>query len=190
MTRHEAQTNRVDPRRRTGDSPVGSSCPLERERYIVIEAENGRLGLTAAVEQRPDVILLDLDLPDIGGLIVLRRLREWSQKPVIVLSERNEAADKISALDSGANDYLTKPFDVAELLARLRVLQRAQPGIPDGPLLIEGDLKVDLSAHKATLKGEILNFTPTEEALFYLLVRHVGKVVTRKHLVRCVWGKR
>ncbi len=161
---------------------------LEQECYHVIDAENGRCGLEAIVEERPDVILLDLDLPDMDGLVVLGRLREWSQKPVLVLSERSLVADKVSALDGGANDYLTKPFDVAELLARLRVLRRSLPGIPDGPLLIDGDLKVDLATHEATFKGQQLSFTPTEEALFYLLVRHAGKVVTRKHLTRCVWG--
>jgi two-component system KDP operon response regulator KdpE len=161
---------------------------LKQQRYNVIEAESGRFGLAMAVEQRPDVVILELDLPDIDGLVLLRRLREWSQKPVVIVSERNQVADKISALDGGADDYLTKPFDVAELLARLRVLQRSLPGIPDGPLLIEGDLKVDLSTHEVTLKGERLNFTPTEEALFYLLVRYAGKVVTRTHLMRCIWG--
>ena len=161
---------------------------LEEERYKVIGAETGRKGLEAAVEQQPDVIILELDLPDIDGMVVLRRIREWSQKPVLILSERSRAADKVSALDSGADDYLTKPFDTAELLARLRVIQRRFPGVTDSPLLVEGDLRVNLASHEVTLKGQKLDFTPTEEALFYLLARHAGKTVTCQHLVRCVWG--
>jgi two-component system KDP operon response regulator KdpE len=161
---------------------------LEEERYKVIGAETGRKGLEAAVEQQPDVIIPELDLPDIDGMVVLRRIREWSQKPVLILSERSRAADKVSALDSGADDYLTKPFDTAELLARLRVIQRSLPGVTDSPLLVEGDLRVNLTAHEVTIKGQKLDFTPTEEALFYLLARHAGKTVSCQHLVRCVWG--
>ncbi len=161
---------------------------LEEERYKVIGAETGRKGLAAAVEERPDVILLELDLPDIEGMVVLRRIREWSQKPVLILSERSSAADKVNALDGGADDYLTKPFDTAELLARLRVILRRWPGVPDSPLLVEGDLRVNLASHEVTIKGQKLNFTPTEEAMFYLLARHAGKTVTCRHLVRCVWG--
>ena len=161
---------------------------LEQERYTVIEAVNGQLGLEMAAAKRPDVIIFDLDLPDIDGVVLLRRLREWSQEPVMVISERAQVSDKVRALDSGADDYLTKPFDVAELLARLRVLQRSQRGTPDGPLMIEGDLVINLSTHEVTLRGDKLSFTPIEEALLYLLVRYEGKVVTRKHLMRCIWG--
>ena len=161
---------------------------LEEERYKVIGTESGRKGLEAAVEEQPDVIILELDLPDIEGLVVLRRIREWSQKPVLILSERSSATDKVNALDGGADDFLTKPFDTAELLARLRVIQRSLPGVTDSPLLVEGDLKVNLAAHEVTIKGQKLNFTPTEEALFYLLARHAGKTVTCQHLVHCVWG--
>ena len=161
---------------------------LEQERYNVIEAANGKLGLEMAAAKRPDVIIFDLDLPDIDGVVLLRRLREWSQEPVMVISERAQVSDKVRALDSGADDYLTKPFDVAELLARLRVLQRSQRGTPDGPLMIEGDLVINLSTHEVTLRGDKLSFTPIEEALLYLLVRYEGKVVTRKHLMRCIWG--
>jgi two-component system, OmpR family, KDP operon response regulator KdpE len=161
---------------------------LEQERYNVIEAANGQLGLEMAAAKRPDVIIFDLDLPDIEGVVLLRRLREWNQEPVMVISERAQVSDKVRALDSGADDYLTKPFDVAELLARLRVLQRSQRGIPDGPLLVEGDLVINLSTHEVTLRGDKLSFTPIEEALLYLLIRYLGKVVTRKHLMRCIWG--
>lgn len=161
---------------------------LEQDRYKVILAENGRMGLKKASAERPDVVILEMELPDIRGLTVLRRFREWSQKPVLILSERSEAADKIRAFDDGADDYLTKPFDNGELLARLRLIQRRLPGVADGPLLMEGDLKVNMASHEVTFKGRKLDFTPTEEALFYMLARHAGKTVTCKHLVRCVWG--
>lgn len=161
---------------------------LEQERYKVIGAETGRKGLEAAVAERPDVIILELDLPDIDGVVVLRRIREWSQKPLLILSERDGSTDKVTAFDAGADDYLTKPFDTAELLARLCVIQRRFPGVPDSPLLVEGDLRVNLASHEVTIKGQKLDFTPTEEALFYLLARHAGKTVTCQHLVRCVWG--
>ena len=161
---------------------------LEHESYRVCEADNAQLGLQKTAERRPDVMILDLDLPDVGGWTVLQSLREWSLTPVLVLSARTGTADKVRALDSGAIDYLTKPFDTVELLARLRVLQRNAVGFPDGPLLIEGDLQVNLTDHQATFKGRKLNLTPTEEAVFYLLVQFAGKVVTCKHLLRSVWG--
>jgi two-component system KDP operon response regulator KdpE len=161
---------------------------LDRERYKVLDAENGQSGLRACVEERPDVIILDLNLPDMDGLAVVQSLREWSLIPVLILSERDSATDKVSAFDCGADDYMTKPFDTSELLARLRVLQRTIRGIPDGPLLVEGDLKINLSTHETTFKGEKLELTPTEEALLYLLVRHVGKVVTNGHLAHSIWG--
>ncbi len=161
---------------------------LEQERYKLIEAENGRAGLSAAVEKQPDIIILDLELPDMDGLRVLQHLREWCWKPALVLSQRTRVTDKVSALDAGANDYLTKLFEPIELLARLRVLQRSVPGIPDGPLLIEGDLKVNLVTQEITLRGQPLCLTPTEQVLFYLLARYAGKVVTCRHLLRSIWG--
>ena len=161
---------------------------LEHEDYRVCEAKTGRLGLEKAAERRPDVIVLGLDFQDISGFMVLQSLREWSQVPVLVLSDRTGADDKVRALDGGADDYLTVPFDSGELLARLRVMQRSAFGVPDGPLLIEGDLKADLATHNFTFKGRKLDLTPTEEAVFYLLVRYAGKIVTCKHLVRAVWG--
>jgi two-component system KDP operon response regulator KdpE len=161
---------------------------LEQQRYRLIEAESGQLGLQKAAERPPDVVILELDLPDMDGLTVLRSFREWSQTPVLVLSERGGTADKVKAFDAGANDYLTKPFDTAELAARLRVLQRTLPGVSDGPRLMEGDLQANVATHEVTLKGCKLGLTPTEEALFFVLVQHAGKVVTREHLLRSIWG--
>ena len=161
---------------------------LEQERYKVIEAGDHREGLRAATAHRLDVLILELDLPGKDGLSVLRHLRQWSRVPVMVLSERSSTEDKVAAFDNGADDYMTKPFEPAELLARLRVMQRSIPGTPDGPLLIEGDLEVNLATHEITFRGEKLSLTPTEESLFYLLVKYAGKVVTCQHLLRSVWG--
>lgn len=161
---------------------------LERQAYRVLEADNAERGLEEAVQSRPDVVILDPDLPDSDGLALVRRLREWSRAPVLALSAQDREEDKVAALDAGVNDYLTKPFGSAELLARLRVLQRSAPWITDSPLLIEGDVSVNLATHEVRLKGHRIKFTPTEEALFYMLVRYIGKVVTCSHLTRCLWG--
>ncbi len=161
---------------------------LEPGACRVYEAENAQRGLEEAVRRRPDVVILDLDLPDVDGLIMLGRLREWCRAPLLVLSARDREADKVAALDAGANDFMTKPFGSAELLARLRVLQRSVPWISDGPLLVEGEVSMNLATHEVRLKGRRINFTPTEEALFFILVRYAGKVVTCKHLTRCLWG--
>jgi two-component system KDP operon response regulator KdpE len=161
---------------------------LEPEAYRVCEAENAERGLEEAVRRRPDVIILDLDLPKVDGLVMLGRLREWSRAPVLVLSARDREADKVAALDAGANDFMTKPFGSAEMLARLRVLQRSVPWITDGPLLVEGEVSINLATHEVRLKGRRINFTPTEEALFFILVRYAGKVVPCNHLTRCLWG--
>lgn len=161
---------------------------LEAEGYRVVEAESGGVGLSKAVESRPDVVILETALPEEGGLSVLQDLREWSRTPVLVLSEETNDEAKVAALDAGASDYLTKPFSSAELLARLRVLQRPLPNAPDGPLLLEGDLVVNLATHEITLGGRPVRLTRKEEALFYVLARYAGKVVTRSHLLRAVWG--
>jgi two-component system KDP operon response regulator KdpE len=174
------------------DADRGARCLLRRvleaQSYRVIEADSAGQGLEQAVAWRPDVFILDPDLPDSDGLTLVKRLREWSRAPALVLSARDREADKVAALDAGVNDYLTKPFGTAELLARLRVLQRSAPWITDGPLLIEGDVSVNLATHEVWLKGHRVKFTATEEALFYILVRYVGKVVTCTHLTRCLWG--
>jgi two-component system KDP operon response regulator KdpE len=141
-----------------------------------------------AAARSPDVIIMELSLPDMNGLAVLQRLREWNHAPVLILSSRDAESDKVLALDSGANDYVTKPFSPAELLARLRVLQRSLPAEPDGPIFEHGGLSVDVTARTVTLHGRKVELTPTEQVIFYTLLRHAGKLVTRKHLFRCVWG--
>jgi len=161
---------------------------LEPHNYQVCEAETGQLGLQEAVGRRPDVVILDLGLPDMDGLTVLKRLREWSQTPVLVLSVRDREGDKVAALDNGADDYLTKPFGTAELLARLRVIQRRVSGGPDEPVHVIGDLQVDLAAHVVKVKDHEVSLTATEYALLRVLVQHAGKVVTHKQLLRAVWG--
>ena len=154
----------------------------------MFEAERAAEGLTKAIECTPDVIVLELGLSDGGGLGVLQSLQEWSQIPVLVLSEQTEEQAKVAALDAGARDYLTKPFGSGELLARLRVLQRPLPNVPEGPLLIEGELVANLVTHEITLSGRSVKLTPKEEALFFVLARYAGKVVTCAHLMRSVWG--
>ncbi len=161
---------------------------LEPQGYRVLDADSGQLGLQQAAAQRPEVIVLDLGLPDMDGLEVLKRLREWSQIPVIVLTVRNREADKIAALDLGADDYLTKPFGTGELLARLRAVQRRAPEGREEPLFVNGDLTVDLASRLVTVKGKEVRLTATEYALLHELIRHAGKVVLHKHLLRAVWG--
>jgi two-component system KDP operon response regulator KdpE len=161
---------------------------LEPQGYRIYEAGNGQLGLQEAAAHRPDVIVLDLGLPDMEGVAVLKRLREWSQTPVLVLSVRDREADKVAALDNGADDYLTKPFGTAELLARLRAVQRRAPEAHEEPVFVSGDLKVDLASRTVTLKNKEVHLTATEYALLRELVRHAGKVVMHAQLLRAVWG--
>lgn len=161
---------------------------LEPQGYRVFDAETGQLGLQEAASRRPDVIILDMGLPDMDGNAVLKRLREWSQTPVLVLTVRDREADKVAALDAGADDYLTKPFGAAELLARLRAIQRRAPEGHEEPVFISGDLTVDLTARTVTIKKQETHLTATEYALLHELVRHAGKVVTHKQLLRAVWG--
>lgn len=161
---------------------------LEPQRYRVFEADSGSAALGKAVEYKPDVIILEMALPDQDGLSVLRTLQECNQAPVLVLSEEAGDEAKVAALDAGARDYMTKPFSSAELLARLRVLQRPLPNVPEGPLLIEGDLVVNLVTHEISLGGRAVRLTRKEEALFYVLARYAGRVVTYAHLMRSAWG--
>jgi two-component system KDP operon response regulator KdpE len=161
---------------------------LEPQGYRVFEADNAQLGLQEAAARRPDVIILDLGLPDMDGLVALKRLREWSQTPVLVLTVRDREADKVAALDNGADDYLTKPFGTAELLARLRAVQRRAPEADEDPVVVSGNLAVDLAARTVTVNKQEVHLTATEYALLRELVRHAGKVVTHKQLLRAVWG--
>ena len=161
---------------------------LESAGYRVREAETGALGLNEAAVQRPDAVILDLSLPDLSGLDVLRRLREWSQLPVLILSVRGGEADKIAALDAGADDYLTKPFGGGELLARMRVLlRRAQPA-SELSVVRFADVEVDFAKRTVTKDGTDLHLTAKEYALLRLLLQHRGKVVTHRQLLRDLWG--
>jgi two-component system KDP operon response regulator KdpE len=161
---------------------------LEANGYRVLEATTGQEGLLAAAQHRPDVVLLDLGLPDLDGVTVLKRLREWSQVPVVVLTVRDREEDKIAALDAGADDYVTKPFATGELLARLRVAQRhAQPG-PQESVFRAREIEVDLVRRVVTRDGREVKLTATEYALLALLVRHAGRVLTHRQLLTEVWG--
>ena len=160
---------------------------LESKNHIVREAENGVLGLQAAVFQKPDVIILDLGLPDMDGVQVLKRLREWNTIPVLVLSVRDQEAVKLAAFDTGADDYVTKPFSTAELLARLQAIQRRHDS-NESPNLEIGVLHLDPVHRSATLAGVLLKLTSTEYAMLAQLVKYAGKVVTLKQLLRAVWG--
>jgi two-component system KDP operon response regulator KdpE len=161
---------------------------LEQEHYRVLEAETGKQGLSDIALRRPDVVLLDLGLPDMDGLGVLKRLREWSHVPVLILSVREGAEDKVPALDAGADDYVTKPFEAAELLARLRAIQRRATSTSEAPLFRAGSLEIDFNARAVTVKGREVKLTATEYALLKILAQHAGKVITHKQLLREVWG--
>lgn len=161
---------------------------LSSEEFILHEAENGHAGLAAAAAFRPDVILLDLGLPDMDGIEVIKRIREWSPVPIIVLSVREHENDKVSALDAGADDYLTKPFGVGELLARIRAaLRRTLLEIAE-PVFISKDLQVDLGSRRVTVNELDISLTPTEYDILRLLVNHAGKVLTHSQILKEVWG--
>ena len=161
---------------------------LSSEEFSLHEAENGHSGLAAAAAFRPDVILLDLGLPDLDGIEVIKRIREWSQAPIIVLSVREHENDKVSALDAGADDYLTKPFGVGELLARIRAaLRRSLLEIPE-PVFISNDLQVDLGSRRVTVNDLDISLTPTEYDILRFLVTHAGKVLTHGQILKQVWG--
>lgn len=162
---------------------------LEGNGYRVLESDHGRHGLLEAARARPDVIILDLGLPDMDGLDVLKNLREWSQIPVLVLSVRDDEKDKVRALDWGADDFVNKPFGTAELLARLRAVQRrAFEHDGESPLFHSNGLEVDLANRRVRVRGNETKLTATEYHLLRLLVRHAGKIVTQKQLLREVWG--
>ena len=162
---------------------------LAEQGYRFDEAETAREGIQLAVSQPPDLIILDLGLPDQNGLDVLRQIRDWSSVPIIIVSARGQERDKVLALDSGANDYLTKPFGVGELLARIRVaLRLASQGTKTSEVFTAGDLKVDLAARQVWVNGAEVHLTPIEYRLLTTLIRDAGKVLTQTFLLKAVWG--
>jgi two-component system KDP operon response regulator KdpE len=161
---------------------------LSANAYKISEASTGKEGLVAAATGQPDLVILDLGLPDADGLDILQKLREWFQKPIIILSVRNSEEDIIKALDFGANDYLTKPFRTGELLARIRVAIRQSQGNADEPSLTFGSLTIDLASHIVRKHNEIVKLTSTEFSLLALLARNEGRVLTHKYILKEVWG--
>jgi two-component system KDP operon response regulator KdpE len=161
---------------------------LSAHGYAVFEADSGQAALSAVTSDRPDLIILDLGLPDIDGIEITRLLREWTHIPTIILSVRGQEADKIAALDAGADDYLTKPFGVGELLARMRVALRRASQSGAQPVFTSGDLTVDLARRVVAIAGQEVQLTPTEYDLLRVLVTHAGKVLTHRQLLREVWG--
>jgi len=161
---------------------------LSSQGFETCEAATGREALLAVLSTRPDVIVLDLNLPDLDGIEVTRSLREWSQIPIIVLSVRGQESDKIQALDAGADDYLTKPFGPGELLARIRAALRRVNRPEAAAIFSVGDLSVDLNHRTVTVRGQRVQLTPTEYDLLKTLIRHTGKLITHRQVVREVWG--
>jgi two-component system KDP operon response regulator KdpE len=161
---------------------------LSAQGFTIYEAANGQEAINAVVSNHPDLIILDLGLPDFDGIEVTRRLREWSQTPIVILSVREAENDKIAALDAGADDYLTKPFGTGELMARMRVALRRQSNKPDDPVLQVDDLKMDVSRRLVTVGEDQIPLTPTEYEILRLLLQNAGKVLTHRQLLRQVWG--
>lgn len=164
---------------------------LESHGFQIHEAETGGEGLREAANRRADIVILDLGLPDMDGVAVVRKIREWSALPVIVLSARATETDKVAALDAGADDYLTKPFGLGELLARIRVALRHAQGVAaqdPGGVFVVADLKVDLARRRIHLGGREVHLTPIEYRLLALLVKHAGMVLTHRQLLKEVWG--
>ena len=162
---------------------------LSSEGYRVIEATTGEEGLRVASSQPPDLVILDLGLPDLDGQEVLRRLREWLQAPIIILSARDQETQKIEALDQGADDYVTKPFGIGELLARMRTAMRHAQGVgPQSTTISIGEIRVDLAARLVFFRDEPVHLTPLEYKLLVTMLKHAGKVLTHRFLLREVWG--
>jgi two-component system KDP operon response regulator KdpE len=167
------------------------STALEAHDYEVLTADTAAEGLRLATLRQPDIVLVDLGLPDRSGLEVIRSLREWSKAPIIVLSARSQEPDKVDALDAGADDYLTKPFGIGELLARLRVAQRhriERGGEPASPVVEIGALRIDRAERRVSRDGADIHLTPIEYKLLAALAQHPGKVITHRQLLREVWG--
>ena len=178
------------------DTSIRNLIPttLKAHDYRQLSAPNGESAILEASSHNPDIILLDLGLPDLDGIEVIRRIRSWSNVPIIVISARAEDTDKIDALDAGADDYITKPFSVEELLARLRVTQRHLTALQGGgsvndAVFTNGKLKVDYAAGCAFMDGEELHFTPSEYKLLCLLCKNVGKVLTHRFITQEIWGR-
>ena len=176
------------------DAPVRNliGTTLKTHGYDYMTATNGENAVMQASSHHPDIVLLDLGLPDIDGVDVIKKIRTWSEMPIIVISARTEDKDKIDALDAGADDYLTKPFSVEELLARIRVTERRLSAIQSSnkseSVFVNGDLKIDYAAGCAYLSGEELHLTPIEYKLLCLLSRNVGKVLTHTFITQKIWG--
>lgn len=176
------------------DAPVRNliTTTLKLHQYRYLTAANGNSALMAVTSHNPDIVLLDLGLPDLDGVEVIKRIRTWSNLPILVISARSDDADKIEALDHGADDYLTKPFSVEELLARLRVTKRRldlmNSHAVESPVFVNGRLKIDFAAGCAYLGDEALKLTPIEYKLVCLLARNVGKVLTHTYITQRVWG--
>lgn len=156
--------------------------------YDLVEAANGMDGIRLTATESPDLVLLDLGLPDLEGVDVTRRIREWSQVPIIILSARGDEMNKVEALDAGANDYLTKPFGLAELFARIRAALRLSRTTAEEPVVILGALTIDLAAHLVSKEGEDIHLTKTEFRLLAMLAKNLGKVMTHRQLLTEVWG--
>ncbi len=161
---------------------------LSAQGFAIYEASNGQEAINGVVSYHPDLIILDLGLPDFDGIEVTRQLREWSQTPIIILSVREAENDKIAALDAGADDYLTKPFGTGELMARMRVVLRRKAAQPDEPILKIDNLQMDISRRQVTVDGNPISLTPHEYEILRLLLQNAGKVLTHRQLLRQVWG--
>jgi two-component system KDP operon response regulator KdpE len=163
---------------------------LETQKYNCLEAHDGSNALLLITSHHPDIVMLDLGLPDIDGLDVIRKVREWSNVPIIVVSARGHEREKVEALDAGADDYLTKPFSVPELLARIRVALRRNTSVAQSaaPFFEMDQLKIDFEKRRVTLSGDLIHLTPTEYNLLTLLARHCGKVLTHRFLISEIWG--
>ena len=165
------------------------NAALNAQGSVVIEAIDGESALRAAALERPDVIILDLGLPDIDGVEITRRIREWSQVPIIILSVREQESDKIAALDAGADDYLTKPFGTGELLARIRAAVRRTNQPENEPVIETGRLRVDLARRRVIVDQTEVSLTPIEYDIIRLLAQNIGRVMTHRQLLQQVWGR-
>ena len=161
---------------------------LKTHHHEVVEADSGASAIAAIREARPDLIILDLGLPDMDGVEVTRQVRTWNEVPIIILSVRNRETDKIDALNSGADDYVTKPFAVGELLARIRVVMRRVGNTGSLPVYQVGDITLDLDRRQVTVAGKEISLTPTEFDILNILIQNAGKVVTQRKIIQKVWG--